>query len=169
MDVEFLQTWRSWASVSFDPLHGEKSPYETLVDILSRTSSLRALRMRVAEPSGIRSAWRKFTLSHAVGIPMDTPLKPILQKRDPFSLPMLKRLELDGFQDIESLLHLSPALEILHLSLSAGFSQSANTVSRETFFSISSMSHASHCSPLLPLFDTRLYYKISNIRLIHCV
>ncbi|KAF9519641.1 hypothetical protein BS47DRAFT_1336729 [Hydnum rufescens UP504] len=127
MDGDFLQAWRFWASVPFGCLREQKSPYETLVDILSRSPSLRALRMRVAEPSGIRSAWRKFTLSRAFGIPMDATLKPILENRDPFLLPVLNRLELDGFQDIESLLRLAPSLQVLHLSLSAGFSQTANT------------------------------------------
>src|SRR5260221_10226688 len=126
MDVEFLEAWKKSAYSTVDAM-GTPTVVIAFATVLPRAPLLLALRIRIAESTGQRSAWRKFGLSRAEGIPFGKSFegaKRTLPKS--FILPRLKIIEVDGFQDINSLLVLAPELQVLHVSLSAGFSICAN-------------------------------------------
>ena len=109
MDEAFLEAWMTSSAV--EHLHDSQSPYKPLVYILRHATRLQALRIRVTEPSGARTAWRKFGLARAGGIVMGRAFDavwPALTPRNP--LPNLRILELDGFQDVEPLVRLAPHL-----------------------------------------------------------
>lgn len=129
MDVEFLDAWKTWAILGpRDEAPGHQSIYTSLVKVLSQTRAIQALRVRVAENSGPRSAWRRFALSQAVGVPWGPAIEEALATHNirPFTLPMLQTIELDGFEDLAGLLRLTPNLSSLSTSLSAGFAQRTN-------------------------------------------
>ena len=141
MDVEFYDSWQSWAfmnTVQRTELLSQNptpiSPYAHLASVLSQTYSLEALRIRMAESHGPRSAWNKFSRSRAIAAPFGVGFENSFEKVGSFPvelniaairLPKLKTIELDGFDDVEPLLALTPSLEVLRMSLSAGFPQSA--------------------------------------------
>lgn len=131
MDVAFLQAWK-WDPTSILSSSRPSPLYRSLAKILSRSYNLCALRIRIAEVSGSHSAWRQFGLTRALEISFSSQFQSALTSFAPFGLPRLETLELDGFQDVEALLRLSPNLEILRMRLSAGFSKSANYVSRKS-------------------------------------
>lgn len=59
----------AWVSTSTpEHIHSQTSPFAALVHIIGHTPQLRALRIRVAEPVGGHTAWRKFSLARASGI-----------------------------------------------------------------------------------------------------
>lgn len=142
MDAEFYDTWHAWAFMS--PLQRNEvyrhhpvrlSPYAALASILARTPSLQTLRLRFAESRGPRSAWHRFATTRAIAAPFGVGLENAYAQRNRLAhrfsfsairLPALTQLELDGFEDIEPLLVLTPNLEVLRMSLSAGFPQSAS-------------------------------------------
>lgn len=129
MDIEFLDAWMTAALVGAQhSASGYESIFTSLTHILSRTPALRSLRIRVAENSGIRSAWRRFALSQATGLPFGPAFQEALEVNDAksFTLPMLHTLEMDGFEDISPLLQLTPNLSCLRMCLSAGFAQRGN-------------------------------------------
>lgn len=125
MDVEFLDGWMT-AALTSTPHY--ESIFTSLATVLSRTPSLSSLRIRVAENSGTRSAWRRFALSKATGLPFGPAFQEALQNGGigSFALPMLHTLEMDGFEDISPILQLTPNLASLRLCLSAGFAQGSN-------------------------------------------
>jgi len=111
------------------------SPYALLASVISHTHALEALRIRIAESNGPRSAWSKFARFRAIATPFGVGfensgpgpgLLPVELNIEDIRLPKLKRIELDGFDDIEPLLALAPNLEVLRMSLSAGFPQSSS-------------------------------------------
>lgn len=160
MDVEFYDVWRTWAftrpfqSARSETYHPSlldqsprpqrrfQSPYSVLAYILCHTPNIRTLRMRIAESAGPRSAWHKFALSRAFGIPFGQALEDAFEFDrilSPFSpdaqsmsddrkitLPFLTTIALDGFVDIEPLLALTPNLATLHLFITSGFPQNAS-------------------------------------------
>ena len=126
MDDDFLEAWKRSASFTAGAT-GNPPAIIALVAILHRTPHLRVLRIRMAETTGRRSAWRKFRLSRAEGIPFGKSFELATQSfPTSFILPRLKIIEIDGFQDINPLLVLAPELEVLHVSLSAGYPIYAN-------------------------------------------
>lgn len=160
MDVEFYDVWRTWAFIRpfqgnpapnspfFEPTRGPHarrfhSPFSALAYILSRTPQLQALRVQVAESSGPRSAWHKFALSRAFGIPFGQALEDAFEHegidsstsfRDArtistahmVELSQLTHLALDSFIDLEPLLALTPNLQSLNLNITSGFPQNAS-------------------------------------------
>lgn len=133
MDETFLDAWMI-AAVADEQQYD--SPFLSLARILCKAPSIAALRIKIAEPSGSRSGWRKFGLASAGGISFATPLfaaLPLLESGGTCRpakisiLPALKCLELDGFQDFEAVLRLTPNLDTLRLVISAGYSQHVNT------------------------------------------
>lgn len=114
MDVDFVLAWMN------------SSAFAALANILSRTPGLQSLRILVAENNGPRSAWRKFGSAQAVGIPFGAAFEEACGTTVPFHLPMLTNLELDGFENIASLLRIAPNLISLSTRLSTGFSQKSN-------------------------------------------
>lgn len=137
MDVEFYDSWQSWAfmnTLQRTELLAQKSPpispYALLAYVLSLTNSLEVLRIRNAESHGPRSSWNKFARSRAIATPFGVGFENSFEMEGPFNitdihLSKLKRIELDGFDDVEPLLALTPNLEVLRLSLSTGFPQGA--------------------------------------------
>lgn len=97
----------------------------SLANILARTPSLGALRIRVAESCGPNSAWARTSLVRTEGIPIGPALHNAFL-RHPVSFPLLKKLELDVFSDIAPLLRVVPNLEDLRLYMSSGFVQPTN-------------------------------------------
>lgn len=126
MDVEFLDAWAEWALNDIEDRGDKPSPFLYLAHILAHCTSLKTLRMRVAELSGARSGWGAFALSHSFAVPIGHALTDSLSQWPCASLPLLKTLELDGFQYIGPLLRMAPNLESLQLCLSGGFSQFFN-------------------------------------------
>lgn len=125
MDIEFLTAWNVESSIS--STHNPRPTlYHFLVKILVHTPTLRALRIRVADASGSRSAWTNFSLSRVHGIPLTHAFAAELRRWPQFSLPALRMIELDGFEGVSPLLRLAPNLRIFRMALSAGFSQSSN-------------------------------------------
>lgn len=139
MDIEFYDVWQSGAFLPPRQRDNPRwqaiarwSPYAALARLLSTALGLQTLRFRIAESHGPRSAWHKFAMSRAIGIPLgvglDNGLALSRVSRLSFSatrLSRLTKLELDGFEDIELLLTLAPNLENLSVNLSGGFPQSA--------------------------------------------
>ncbi|KAF8332672.1 uncharacterized protein EI90DRAFT_3122413 [Cantharellus anzutake] len=138
MDAEFLEAWRRSADFHLDHLDTKDSGSSTavavvlpFVSVLRCTPQLHTLRIRVAEYTGRRSAWRKFGLRRAQGIPLARSFELAKQLTLPHSeqsltLPKLKVIEADGFEDVNPLLQLAPNLQVLRMSISAGFSMDAN-------------------------------------------
>ncbi|KAF8339775.1 uncharacterized protein EI90DRAFT_3012716 [Cantharellus anzutake] len=128
MDVEFLDAWRQWAFTHSTDRIPRRSIFHTFAQLLSSVHHLRSLRMRVAEISGVRSGWGKFscTQNPTSGIPIGRPLEEAFALYKPTKLRELKKLEVDGFQDIWPLLSLAPSLETLRMCLSGGFAQYVN-------------------------------------------
>jgi hypothetical protein len=141
MDVEFYDSWQSWAfmnTLQRTELLSQNptpvSPYALLASVLSQTYYLEALRIRIAESHGPRSAWNKFSRSRAIAAPFGLGFENSFEEVGSFRVELsladirlsrLKRIELDGFDDIEPLLALTPNLEVLRMSLSTGYPQSA--------------------------------------------
>jgi len=133
-------------------LHDAQSPYISLAHILSHANHLQALRIRVAEPSGARTAWRKFGLARAGGIIFGRALDAVW----PTSLPKnvlsnLRILEMDGFQDVEPLVRLAPHLRYLRMALSAGYSQAVNDEIVRTLRCVPELRHLSYTPDTLRL------------------
>lgn len=129
MDGEFVDAWKIGAmDPQTRPGDRESNIFHSFAMILSRTPGLRTLRIRVAELTGQRSGWRKFALVKPFGIQIGFSLEEAIQATGSVvTLPALHSLELDGFEDIASLLRLTPNLDRLRVSLSAGFWRGANT------------------------------------------
>ncbi|KAF9520331.1 hypothetical protein BS47DRAFT_754093 [Hydnum rufescens UP504] len=129
MDGEFVDAWKIGAArrQAHWEEHGSNI-FDSFAAVLSRTPALRTLRIRVAELTGQRSGWRKFALVQPFGIPIGPPLLEALHSADSaVTLPQLQTLELDGFEDVDPLLRLTPNLDRLCVSLSAGFWRGMNT------------------------------------------
>jgi hypothetical protein len=128
MDGEFVDAWKIGAAKR--QAHWEEhgpTIFDSFAAVLSRTPALRTLRIRVAELTGQRSGWRKFALVQPFGIPIGPPLVEALHfSGSTVTLPQLQTLELDGFEDVAPLLRLTPNLDRLRVSLSAGFWQGMN-------------------------------------------
>lgn len=143
LDSKFYEVWQKWAFLStLDRLNRQSSsqsltlisPYAALASILSRTSSLRALRIRIDQCSSVHasSAWRhQFAFPHARAMPFGAGFNfslnhpsSIVSPSD-IKLPQLRRLELDGFEDVQSLLELTPGLKVLKMQLTGGYSPGA--------------------------------------------
>lgn len=128
MDVEFLEAWRAHA---FDNHYIPKeSLYGVLIGLLCQTPRIITLRMRVAEMLGVRSGWGKFAMSHrnngCYGIPIGRAIGEAIRTTGILSIPSLRSLEMDGFQDIELLVKLAPNLEALTMCMSGGFAPYVN-------------------------------------------
>src|SRR5258708_16450740 len=129
MDVDFVEAFESFALSHYAPepaSYDVSCPFSCLITILSRTSHIHTLRICVAHGLGTHSSWQHFSLAQAAGIPVGRALADALLHVDGFDLPSLHALEVDGFQDVECLLKLSPRLQRLKLSMSAGFGLHVN-------------------------------------------
>lgn len=143
LDSKFYELWQKWAFLSaldrlnfqssFQPL-APISPYAALALILSRTPSLRALRIRIAQSSSVHSssAWRhQFAFPHARAMPFGAGFNFALSHPSSIvapgeiQLPQLRRVELDGFEDVQSLLEMAPGLKVLRMQLTGGYSPGA--------------------------------------------
>jgi hypothetical protein len=130
MDVEFLVSMHlqeeSGPQASGTCHHHSHSICHSLVNILSKTPLLTTLRLATSEPS----AWNAFPLMHAHGISINETFQQHAfsssSLRPRFTLPNLRTLSLHGIEGISPLLQLSPNLESLHLSLSAGYALGVN-------------------------------------------
>lgn len=100
-----------------------ESPFDGLAQILSRTPSLSAFRILIANLTGTRSAWSPLFAKSPFAIPISDAL---CRSKTHISLPNLAILELDGFSDIDRLLQAAPNLQRLRLRLSGGFPQYVN-------------------------------------------
>lgn len=128
MDAKFLDTWRSWALIGpSSPVPGRQSIYITLTNILARTPKLHSLRICVGETGCARSA-SKLALCRATGLPFGPALTDAIQVSAYPNLHLfgLRKLEMDGFEDISGLVALAPNLVSLRACLSAGLSQRPN-------------------------------------------
>ena len=128
LDCAFLDAFRYWSSLRSQYTNNSYSPFVSLSEILTRTPEIRALRILVAKSFGTDCAWTRYPLGRALGIPMALAMRshPAAFPHDVPMLPSLRILQLDGFQDITSILRLAPNLEVLHMRLSAGFAHSVN-------------------------------------------
>ena len=129
MDGDFLKAFESFEISHYSPeatSYDAHCPFSCLITILSRTSHMHTLRMHIAHGLGTHSSWQHFSLARVAGIPMGRALADALRHVDEFDLPSLRVLELDGFQDVECLLKLSPQLQRLKLRMSAGFGLGIN-------------------------------------------
>lgn len=150
MDEAFLEAWITFSAV--EHLHDAQSPYKPLAYTLAHATRLQALRIRVAEPLGARTAWRKFGLARAGGIVFGRALDAVWPASIPRNpLPNLRILELDGFQDVEPLVRLAPHLLHLRMALSAGYSQSVNDEIVSTLRCVPELRHFSYTPDTLRL------------------
>ncbi|KAF8312282.1 hypothetical protein DL93DRAFT_2082408 [Clavulina sp. PMI_390] len=125
MDVDFLLDFRA---ASKAPQSVTDSTIFSLARILSSTSHLSSLRIRVARSSGPDSAWIRSSRSIYTatdGIPIGKALVRA-SKYFPISLPSLKSLEIDMLSDIAPILQAAPNLGYLRLYASGGYSQAVN-------------------------------------------
>lgn len=119
MDVEFLVSMQLQEQSG----HSSHSICHSLINILSKTPLLTTLRLATSDPS----AWNAFPLMHAHGISINEPFQHLAPSLcPPFTLPHLRTLSLHGIEGISPLLQLTPNLETLHLSLSAGYALAVN-------------------------------------------
>lgn len=150
MDEDFMEAWLSTSTP--EHLHDSNSPFAALIHILGRTTQLRALRIRVAEPVGGRTAWRKFSLARASGIEFGRVFNALHTDAVAIRcLPKLRILELDGFQNIEPLLQLAPNLNTLRISISAGYSQSVNDELVKALRCVTKLEHLAYTPDTLRL------------------
>lgn len=150
MDEAFLEAWITFSAT--ERIHDTQSPYGPLAHILACATRLQALRIRVAEPSGARTGWRKFGLARAGGIAFGRALDvawPDSVPRRP--LQNLRILELDGFQDVEPLVHLAPHLRCLRMALSAGYPKAVNDEIVQTLRCVPELRHFSYTPDTLCL------------------
>lgn len=125
MDADLIDSFRAWAFAG----PSLQSPFSALASVLRHTKSLTALRLRVGQSTGPRSAWRRTFISRPGDIPFGRAFSLALgegsgdQRVD---LSRLTTLELDAFSDIGPLLFLTPNLERLRLDISAGYAQYIN-------------------------------------------
>ena len=130
MDVEFIEAWRAHAFADNHAPKDRESLYDVLLALLSRMPRIIALRMRVAEIHGTRSGWGKFAMSHrnngCYGIPIGRAIGEAIRTTGISSISSLRSLEMDGFQDIELLIRLTPNLETLTMCMSGGFAPYVN-------------------------------------------
>ena len=139
MDVEFLDAWSRWDT-------SRLSVYHTFSRLLSAIPHVRCLRIRVAEISGVRSGWGKFSCVHDTiyGIRMGGRLEKAFDVYKPAQLRELVNLEIDGFRDIWPLLKLAPSLETLKMCLSGGFPQYVNVRLIQALRNVSTLKHLSY-------------------------
>ncbi|KAF8314369.1 uncharacterized protein EI90DRAFT_3022369 [Cantharellus anzutake] len=128
MDVDFVKAFEHFAlSYYNDPAPSDPlCPFLCLISILSRTSRIHTLRMRVAHALGTHAFPRRHSSVLDAGLPVGRAIADALRHVEPFDLLSLRGLEVDGFQDMECLLRLAPRLERLRLSMPAGFGMGVN-------------------------------------------
>lgn len=153
MDEMFLDAWM--ASSRPDYPVDQCSPFRSLANILARATRLSALRIRVAEPSGGRTAWRKFGLTRADGVDFGSAFRaawprPTLES----ALPDLRILELDGFQGVQPLLCMAPHLKSLRLAISAGFSRAVNDELVQALRLVPELRHFAYSPDTLGLLES---------------